>query len=250
MVYDTHLIGILIPDSEFEISCQHGVKTRLVYGPTAFFPPSSNNSGVPWRLSEAHRPTFRSARDIHPEAGSSLRASPERYSCAVHIASQQIQMRQRPGSFIHLSRSIRRRMTVELTFSASTSCFLDLRHTEAELVMQSVEQPVISLLVVAEAVVETDDQILHPHLPDQISPCHETLGRNPAEGPVERNHDQIVDSEPVEQVYLLFERSRSRNRSCVPSVTRGCGAKVSTIFSPPTAAASRRIRSSKTRCPL
>ena len=40
MVYDTHLIGILIPDSEFEISCQHGVKTRLVYGPTAFFPPS------------------------------------------------------------------------------------------------------------------------------------------------------------------------------------------------------------------
>ena len=68
MVYDTHLIGILIPDSEFEISCQHGVKTRLVYGPTAFFPPSSIILRIPWRLSEAHRAYLRSARDIHPEA--------------------------------------------------------------------------------------------------------------------------------------------------------------------------------------
>ena len=68
MVYDTHLIGILIPDSEFEISCQHGVKTRLVYGPTAFFPPSSIIPEYLWRLSEAHRAYLRSARDIHPEA--------------------------------------------------------------------------------------------------------------------------------------------------------------------------------------
>lgn len=71
-------------------------------------------------------------------------------------------------------------MTVELHLLGIDILF-DLRHTEAELVMQSVEQPVISLLVVAEAVVETDDQIFHPHLPDQIV-LYETLGRNPAEG--------------------------------------------------------------------
>ena len=116
-------------------------------------------------------------------------------------------MRQHPGSFIHLSPLDQTTNDRRTHLLGIDILFLDLRHTEAELVMQSVEQPVISLLVVAEAVVETDDQILHPHLPDQIV-LYETLGRNPAEGPVERNHDQIVDSEPVEQVYLLFERSQ------------------------------------------
>ena len=80
-------------------------------------------------------------------------------SCAVHIACQQIRMRQHPGSFIHLSPLDQTTNDRRTHLLGIDILFLDLRHTEAELVMQSVEQPVISLLVVAEAVVETDSPL-------------------------------------------------------------------------------------------
>lgn len=122
-----------------------------------------------------------------PGGGSSLRASPEAICPAQSTSpANRYGCDSIPGSFIHLSPLDQTTNDRRTHLLGIDILFLDLRHTEAELVMQSVEQPVISLLVVAEAVVETDDQILHPHLPDQIV-LYETLGRNPAEGPVERN---------------------------------------------------------------
>lgn len=67
-------------------------------------------------------------------------------SCAVHIACQQIRMRQHPGGFAHLSPLDQTTNDRRTHLLGIDILFLDLRHTEAELVMQSVEQPVISSL--------------------------------------------------------------------------------------------------------